>query len=60
LERVVEGAQTMADWVCLVVEDYIGDPRAFTREPTTAAERARSGFRRDRDSGAASSVRVYA
>ena len=31
-ERVVEGAQTMADWVCYAVEGYIGDPRAAAPE----------------------------
>jgi len=31
-ERVVEGAQTMADWVSYAVEGYVGDPRAATPE----------------------------
>lgn len=31
-EHVVEGAQTMADWVSYAIEGYIGDPKAATPE----------------------------
>jgi len=30
--HVVEGARTMADWICYAVEGYLGDPRAASPE----------------------------